>query len=223
MFNLTKPLRAAFIVCTLFSTACGVGNDAKIDSSKSVITEEIGDNAFRNEFFGLTVSKPESWHALDQQQQLQLMGLGGDIATSGNDDLKRVVDATAKNNHPLFAFFMYELGSPVTLNPSVIGLAENIGLMTGVKTGRDYFFHAKKLLSQTGMNYEISEEYGERVIGGVTFDSMEVRSNFNGTPIEQTYYAARHDNFVISIIETHGADESAAAISEIIDSIKFDW
>lgn len=223
MFNLTKPLRAAFIVCALFSAACSAGNDAKPDSSTSMVTEEIGDNAFRNEFFGLTVSKPESWHALDQQQQLQLMGLGGDIASSGNDDLKRIVDATAKNNHPLFAFFMYELGSPVTTNPSVIGLAENIGLMTGVKTGRDYFFHVKKLLSNTGMNYELNEEYGERVIGGVAFDSMEVTSTFDGTPIAQTYYAARHGNFVISIIATRGADESVAATSEIIDSIKLDW
>jgi hypothetical protein len=107
-----------------------------------------------------------------------------------------------------------------------MGIAENIGLMTGAKTGKDYFFHAKKLIAQTGGNYEFSDDYRERVIGGVTFDVLDVNSSFNGVNIEQTYYAARHEGFFITFIETHGAeetDESKAITSQILDSIKLDW
>lgn len=223
MFNLAAPYRAAIIIVALLASACSGGEEADKSRSKSIVTETVNNNTFKNDYFGVTVTKPDGWHALTQEQQEQMYGVGSDLASSGNDDLKRVVDASAKRTYPLFSLFMYELGAPVPINPSVMGVAENIGLLAGVKTGEDYFYHAKKFMSQTGMNYKFTDEYGKRDISGIIFDAMDVTMTFNGVSIKQTYYATRHDDHIIAFIESYGVDEFRADTSQILDSIGLDW
>lgn len=217
-----RPLNVAAILIALFLAACGGERSAPTDS-QSFITEQTGANTFKNDHFALTVEKPESWHALTLEQQEQLFGMGADLASSGNADMKKLMDVSAKRLQPLFAFFKHELGTPVPFNPNVLALAENASFMPGMKTGEDYFYQSKKLMLQKGINYEFGEQYSKRTIGGVVFDVMDVTMNFNGASVKQKYYAARHGDYFVSLIESYTSDEQRAATSEIIDSIQLDW
>ncbi len=223
MLSFSTPRKATLIVLALLAVGCSAGDNEKSPSSKSTVTTEVGANTFRNDYFGLTVTKPGDWFAASSEVIDQVMGLGSEIASSGNDDLKKVLDASLKRNHSIFMFSKYELGSPVPLNPNIIGIAENVSILPGVKTGEDYFFHVKKMMGQTGLNIEFADGYKQRDIGGVTFDSMDLTMTMNGVTIKETYYAARHDDFMIAIIDIYGADEFKDATSKIIDSIKLDW
>ena len=217
------PQLASVILLSLLAQACGDRNAAKPPAPKFPVTVEVSDNTFRNDYFGMTAKKPESWHALTPEQQEQLLGMGADLASSGNDDMKKILDVSAKRLHPLFAFFKHELGAPVPFNPNVLALAENTSFMPGMKTGKDYFYQSKKMMNQTGMNYEFGEQYSRTMIGGVAFDVMDVTLNFNGDSIQQKYYAARHGDHFISIVESYGADELKVETAAILDSIELNW
>lgn len=223
MYNFSAPWKAAFVLFALLASACSGGGEARKDPSKSTVTEEIDAHTFRNDYFGITVTKPDSWHAASLELQQQLMGMGEDIIAHNNDDMKRALEGSTKRSVSLFMFNMYEFGAPEPVNPGVMGVAEYVGFLPGVKNGSDYFFHAKNLMMKSGMQYEFVEGYRQRIIDGVTFDAMDLTMTFNGTRVKQTYYAARHGDHVISLIESYGTDEFKDATSAILDSAKLDW
>jgi len=221
LFKFFIRYKAVCACLALFTLSCS-GGDKEADV-KSFATEETEANVFINDYFGVRVKKPDAWHAATPEQLDLLVGVGKDVVAGGNDDMMTALDASTKRTFPLFMFFMHEIGAPVPLNPSIVGMAENMNFMPGVKNGEDYFYHAKKLMAQSNLHYEFADEYRQRTIGGVTFDVLDLTMSFNGASVKQTYYAARHGDYVVSFIESYGADEFKDTTSKIIDSIELDW
>jgi hypothetical protein len=221
--NFAALRKAAMITLALLACSCSDSEQASKPATTSPLTEAVSDNTFKNEYFGITVTKPEDWHSAPHEVIDQVMGIGGEIVSAGNEDLKRVLDVSTKRNHSIFMVSKYEFGAPVPLNPNIIGVAESVGFMPGVKTGEDYFFHVKKMMAQSALNIQFDEGYSQRNIGGVPFDAMDLTLTMNGAKIKETYYAARHGDFVISIIEIYGSDEFKDETSAVIDTIELDW
>ncbi len=207
----------------LFVCGCGNNNDEATTEKAEAYASQADNNTLRSQKFGITINKPEGWHALGFEELNTLVDVGGDISTAGNDELNAVVEASMKNTYSLFAVSQYETGAPVEENPSVFAMAENISHAPGIKRGKDYFFHAKKLMGQANPNYVFEEGYQTRMIDGVTFDQMDLTIEMVGASAKQSYYAAKHGDFIISIIQTYMTDEGEAMTSELIDTIKLDW
>ena len=55
------PQLASVILLSLLAQACGDRNAAKPPAPKFPVTVEVSDNTFRNDYFGMTAKKPESW------------------------------------------------------------------------------------------------------------------------------------------------------------------
>jgi hypothetical protein len=219
----------SILTCTVLCAAmlaAGCNRDATaggVEEAAGGLAEKVSENAYRNAAFGLTVTAPDSWSVMDNQQTKRLMDVGTDVATAGNDRLKAVAEASKQGTTNIFTFFKHPLGTPVEFNPSVMGVAENLMLAPGVKTGRDYFFHARKLMEQSSMPVEFVGDYTTAKIGGQAFDRMNVRMDVNGVSVNQSYYAARHDNFVVVIIQSYQTDAEREETMAVVDTIKLDW
>ena len=214
----TLGLLAIFLVCN-----CGNDGTQTTTEKSSAFATRAGDNTLHSPQFGLTVQKPEGWFALDYDQLNNLMEAGGEIATSGKDDINVMVEASLKNTYNLFAISQYETGASLENNPNVVALAENISAVPGIKRGKDYFFHAKKLLVQTNQNYIFEDGYKARLIDGIEFDQLDLTLEFAGISAKQSYYAAKYQNFMVVIIQSYKSNEDMEATSGIIDTINLDW
>lgn len=193
------------------------------DAGDSGVAEKISENTYRNAAFGLTVTAPDGWFVMDNQQTERMMEVGTDVATAGNDRLKAVAEASKQATSNIFAFFKHPVGAPVEFNPSVMGVAENLMMAPGIKTGRDYFFHARKLMEQSSIPLEIVGDYTTTKIGGQAFDRMDVRLDANGVAVSQSYYAARHDNFVVVIIQSYQNEAERKETLAVLDTVRLDW
>lgn len=215
-----SPLWFLSTFALLFTYGCG---ESKTDSATAKFTEQVSENEFRNEYFNFTITKPDTWFALDHSASKEILALGSDIVSAGNDELEAILEATEKNNFPLFSIFKYEPGTPVELNPSVMGLAENIRFAPGIKSGKDYFFHARNLNAQTNGQIVFGEGYTERTIGGVVFDRMDATFSIAGTEGVQSYYAKRYENFMVLIVTTDGTGSDVLETDHVLNQMVFDW
>ncbi|MEM1396057.1 MAG: hypothetical protein AAGH38_01230, partial [Pseudomonadota bacterium] len=172
-----------------------------------------------NPYFGLTVASPDGWYPLNDQELRALLNIGEKMAAAESEHLDRVFEATRVNQVPLFGIFKEAPGAPIDFNPSVIAQAEKVDHAPGIKRGADYLFHTRKGLAQTGMEFDAAEEFGEQVIGGVTFDKMDVTVKSPAGTISQKYYAARHEKYVIILV----ASTINTSLDPILESIEFEW
>lgn len=215
MIRLQQLILGFFLVSI---AACG--NPKQVTTETPTFGEQVGKNVYTIPAFGMTVEKPEDWYALDSAQAKLLVDQGKDVSAAGNKELQAVMEASQRNMSELFSFFRYAPGTPTHNNPSVLGVAESVAAAPGIKTGADYFFHAKRLMVQSNAHYEFADSYGERIIGGSKFDRMDVTISLAGVEAQQSYYAARRGDFIVSIIESYKTPEEHEATSAIIDSIK---
>ncbi len=207
----------------LFAASCGKSEE-KVAEEKAVSFAAQGDDRkLRSSKFGITVTPPEGWHTMDFDQLNNLVDTGTDVVTAGQDDLRAMIEASEKNSYNLFAILQYESGAPVDENPNVMGMAENISAAPGVKRGKDYFFHAKKIMAQGNPTFVFEEGYKTRMIGGVEFDQMDLTMEIVGISAKQSYYAAKYENFIVTVVQTYMSDEGKEATSGIIDTIELDW
>ena len=220
----TKLAQIAIVFSiALLAINCGKSEKQTAEDKADAYAEASDENTLRSPKFGLTVRKPEGWHSLEYDDINDLMETGTDVATAGQDDLRAVVEASEKNSYTLFGIMQYENGAAVDENPNVMGVAENVRHAPGVKTGEDYFFHTKKLMAQANPNFVIEEGYKKRMIGGVQFDQMDLSVDVGAGVTNQSYYAAKYENFMVVIIQTYVSEEGKAATSGIIDTIELDW
>ncbi|MGV6801393.1 MAG: hypothetical protein ACWA5L_05670 [bacterium] len=208
------------IVVTMTVTACG--NSEKQEAEyKSKYVHEVSDRNYKSDYFNIEIPLPESWYMLDFEQMNAVANVGQDIIVGENESLQKVMEASERNSYNLFGMFKYELGAAVPFNPNILSVAENLKLAPAVKTGKDYFFHTKQLLTQSGFGIDFDDAYYTRDIDGVTFDQMNLVMPEMG--VQQSYYAARDGDFMFSIILTYSNDEEKAELEQALDKIKLNW
>ncbi len=218
MMNLFRIFISLFLLLNL--EACSRNSE---DAAKSKATIETSQNVFENKFFGVSIVKPDDWHNMSAEEQMHTKEAGSELLFSDNEDMQRAARVNAKKVHTLFSFAKHALGSPVDINPSITVLAENVSHLSGIVSGEDYFFHLKKALTSSGVNYELSDTYGRSQIGGYEFVQLDTKLVFNENGILQSYYAKRRGDFMYLVIETYGDLPNKPATSSVLDSIKFDW
>ena len=205
------------------AASCGKNAEQQAAEKADGFATAADEYTLESKAFGIRIRRPEGWQAMGFDQLNDLVDMGTDVATAGKDDLKAFMAATEKNNFTLFAITQFEAGAAVDENPNVMGVAEKVSHAPGVKTGKDYFFHAKKLMAQANPNFTFTEGYQTRMIGGVAFDQMDVVTEVGPAKANQSYYAAKHDAFIVLIIQTYVSDEGKKATSDIIDTVELDW
>jgi hypothetical protein len=191
---------------------------------RTVAPEAVGPNTYSIAAHGMTITAPEGWYVADTALMEKLMAVGKDVTTSNMDSsTKAAIDNSLSRAGSLFTFMEVPPGTPRDYIPAIMGVSEDVSMMPGLSRGSDYHFHARKLMEQSPIPTTIAETYTERMIGGQSFDRMDIRMGPPGKEILQRMYAARHGNQVVAIIQSYKTDEELAALDKVLDSIKLDW
>jgi hypothetical protein len=230
-----KRILTAFAATLVLATVSGCGPNASREADaaapaaaaggmKAEAPTAVGPNTYTIASQGMTITAPEGWYVADTALMQQLMEVGKDVTTSNMDSgTKAAIDSSLSRAGSLFTFMEVPPGTPREYIPAIMGVSEDVSMMPGLSRGSDYHFHARKLMEQSAVPTTISETYTERMIGGQSFDRMDIKMGIAGQEILQRMYAARHGNHVVAIIQSYKTDEELAKLDQVLDSIKLDW
>jgi hypothetical protein len=207
--------KAQIIVLAVLLTGCEKKASDEIDFGT------FNNSIYHNNYFGMTVAIPADWSMQDQAAQQRLMKLGGKLLSGDDKNLEAVAKASELQTVNLFTVFKYPQGSPVTFNPSILALAENVRQLPGIKSGKDYHFHVRKTLESSQMKMSFPKDIYTQQLGGINFDVMETEMSVQGTVVKQKYYSAITKGYALCLIESFTTDEEQASLQKILDAVTF--
>lgn len=202
--------------------ACDGKSEKKIqETKKSRYTQKVNDSLYKNDYFGFTVELPKGWYSQSYAETEALADQGGDVLAGDDETLKAQLKAAKKQTYNLFGFFEHPVGSPVPFNPNCLAIAESVSMAPGVKTGKDYFFHLKKVLNGGQVKYTFVPGYKTIQISGRKFDVLEGSITMNGILIKQKYNVRIQDGFAFGLIQTYSTDEGMMKTGKVLQTLKF--
>jgi len=203
-------LAAGFI----FSSGC------REKASEEVDLGSFSGSVYRNNYFGMTITIPSDWSIQDSKSMQAVMDLGKKVIDKDDKNLKAVMEASKFQTVNLFAVFRHPLGSPVPFNPNLICMAERVRHMPGIKRGKDYHFHTRKLLGSS-LNVIFPKEIYTETFGGIEFDVLYSETNFGTIFAKQKQYAAIMKGYALIIVSTFADDAQEAALNKILKTLSF--
>ena len=202
----------AFVV--LFNYGCSKKSENAIDFGK------FEGNTYSNTFFNLNVSIPETWYVMDDEARAALMQKSKKIVAGDDKNLNASLDALDLKHLALVTASEKPPGTPVSSNPSFILIAENIKHAPGIKRGRDYHFHTKKMLESSQLEVSFPKEIYEIKIDGISFDVLETAVTMGNLINFQRQYAAVINQYVLLIGLTYQDNEGLWKLEEILQTMK---
>ena len=142
-----------------------------------------------NEYFGMTITIPSGWSIQDKQGREQLMRTGRKIISGDDKNLDAMLKASESEIINLFAAFKHPFGAPVQYNPSITCAGERISRAPGIRSGKDYLFHVKKLLQSGQIKWSFPKKLYSELLGGIEFDVMSVELTTPMITVKQEHYA----------------------------------
>ena len=213
-------------------TACGK-KDADTEQDATALKQaELRHNTYvsgtstslQSGYFDMAMTKPAEWTLAEEKVAYELMGVGMDFVAGDDETLKKEMSIAEKKNVVMFVISENPMGAAVEFNPSLMGLAENLSMSPGIVTGEDYFFHSKKLAARANVPIAYADTYTKRNIGGVEFSVMAAKVTAPGAEnVQQSYFAARHNDHMIIIIQSYATDAQRQALDEILNSMSLGW
>jgi hypothetical protein len=203
------------IASAMLSAGCGRNASSEIDFGT------IKNSVYQNDYLGFSVAIPTNWCVQDQEAQRQILRRGLSVVAGDDKSLKATLRASELQSVYLFAAFKYPPGSPVTNNPAIMAVAENVRHLPGIQRGRDYLFHAKQLLQsgQVGVSFP-GEVYTER-LSGVDFDAMDVELSLGGRIAKEKYYATIRKGYALSLLFVCGPDGEEPFQKNVLNTVVF--
>lgn len=205
--------RFALFMMVFMTHAFSLYAQGKFDYGK------VDKGVYKNKYFDLEITLPDQWVIQDKEQLKQITDRGKELL-SDDKAVHKALDAAAVNTAYLITLFKYEMGSPVDFNPSFVALAENMKAMPGVKTGKDYLFHATKLLLASDLNYKIDDEVEQKQIGSKEFYVLNLMLTVNDKTIYQEYITTIVNGFALSFLLCYDNDDDKQMLFAVIDKIK---
>lgn len=207
----------AVLLLTILISGCKVENTldnfdyGKVEGSKYV-----------NSYFDLEMDVPADWFVQSQEQMENITKAGKDMVAGDDERMKAIVKASDVNTANLLGVFQHEYGSAVEFNPNYLVVAENIKAAPGIRTGSDYLFQSRRLLTQSQFQYDrIDETFEKETINGTDFYKMNAEVSLMGITIRQIYYSTILKGFSFNVIISYSSDEQKDALLKVINSMTF--
>jgi hypothetical protein len=217
----TKKLIGFYLFNSLFlaillSTGCSKGKPDNFDYGK------VENNKYTNSYFGCEISLPGEWVVQSREQLDGLSEEGRDMLAGESSTTKAMLKASEIRSANLLGVFKYQRGAAVDFNPNFMVVAENVSALPGIKTGSDYLFQTKKLLSKTQLQYDyIDTVFAVEKINGTPFHRMNASIDAMGTKINQEYYSTIMRGFSFCVILTYNTDEHREELMSMFNTLKF--
>jgi hypothetical protein len=201
--------------CFIFSIGC------QEKASEEVDLGAFAGSMYRNNYFGMTITIPSDWSIRDSKSMQSLKDLGKKVKDKDDENLKKIRDRSEFQTVSLFAVLRHPLGSPVPFNPNLRCLAERVRHMPGIKRGKDYHFHTRRLLESSQMNVKFPEEIYTETFDGVEFDVLYSETSFGNILVKQKQYGTIMKGYVLLIVSTFANDAQEATLDEILKTMSF--
>lgn len=208
-----KKLILSFTILTLFACKTEQRMPENFDYGS------IENGVYANDYFQMHFPFDDSWDVQSQDEVENIQDLGQDIITDEN--IKRAIKASEINTANLFVAYVYEFGSTMDYNPSLMIVAENIKMFPQVKRGRDYLIEAQKILNGTSLNYSYDMILEPKVINGKSFDVMNATGSYLGNEFKQKYMSTVTDGFCLSIIISYDTDNQRELLEKALEQMTF--
>lgn len=178
-------------------------------------------NIYMNKYFGIEMSLPQDWIVQSREQIDNIMKTGKNLAAGDDAKMKAIFKASEVNSANLLAVYKYEIGSAVDYNPNMAMIAENIKNFPGIKSGKDYLFHARKFMEQSQFKYDsLDSEFTKENINGIEFYKMNAEINYMKIKIKQVYYSTVAQQFCLSFIISYISDEQKPELINSLNTLK---
>ncbi len=175
---------------------------------------------YTNNYFNMEVTFNPDWKVQNKSQMNDLIDAGEDLVAGEDKKMKAVIKASQVNAAYLLTVFENEAGAAVDYNPSFMIIAENTKNLPGIKNGKDYLFHARKILEQSQMEYTFEEELSEKIIGEHTFYVMKANISYLGIQITQDYITTVTKGFSLSFVASYSSEEQKAELYKVLSNMK---
>lgn len=175
---------------------------------------------FTNEKLKLSITKPESWYAQNVKELVAMQQLGKDMMTGDDENFKAMTEAALKTSLPLFGFHEFAPGTPTTTNSSLMGVAENISVLPGIKKGCDYLYHAKQAMAQSQIKMDYEDDCHIQVINGVGMSYFNSQMKVGGNIVKQKYMACISGDYAIAVVYTLINKADTFEIDNILNTLK---
>lgn len=192
-----------------------------VAADDSALTVVKGNNLYVNKYLGMQITKPADWYAQSAEEMIMLQNRGKDALAGDDKAFKAMLESSMESNLPVFGFFRYPPGTPGKLNQSVMSAAENIKLYPGIKSGCDYLFHAKQIISKGQIPYTFTEGCQETMFGKQKMGYIDATADIGGRKIMQRYYSTIIGNHAVSVIETYFDEDSKRSVNQVVKTLEF--
>jgi hypothetical protein len=207
--------RIAVIGLLLFVLLLNCGDQ----SEKAIDFGEHDSGLYTNEFFNLALNIPENWYNLSLEQRIEIMRKGGQIIAGEDKNLKAAINASDLESLNLLTAYAYPPGTPTTTNPGFMIIAEKIKRLPGIKRGKDYHYHTRKMIELSPVNATFGEDIYEVIIDGVPFDVIEFEIDVGNIKIMQKQYATIMKGYALVFAVIYQDDEGLYQLEEILQTI----
>jgi hypothetical protein len=191
--------------------------------SKTAVNEmgygEFTNGVYENEYLDFSIKLPKDWSILDAEANKAVMEAGSNMLSGDDKNLAAQLKASELQNVSMFTVSKYERGSPVESNPTIMGVAEKITHMPGIKSGKDYHFFTKQLLEQSQVEVNFPSEISREAIGRYNFDILDVEIPSGGITIKQKYYVAIEKGYALALILSYTNESEFETLNEILKTI----
>ncbi len=176
---------------------------------------------YRNDYFGMTLSFPETWTIQDPRTQRELRRMGENLVAGDDKNLQATLKAGEAQSLPLFMVFQHPLGSPVLCNANITCVAERVAHAPGIRSGADYLFHARRLLEAGQMKYTFGSDLRSETLAGAEFHVLPMELAAPGVAIKQEMYATIRKDYALLLTITFSTEEERLAVRGILNTLAF--
>lgn len=212
----TRSLTTVLMLFLALVAGCAKKASQEIDFG--VVTDSV----YRNQFFGMSITFPEEWWVQDAETHQETMQESGRMFAGDDPNLQAALKASELTTVQLFAVMEHPIGTPVPFNPNLIALAERVRNMTGIQSGKDYLYHARKLMEASQMSYIFSEELDRISLGGVEFDVLRGRLDIGPFSVHQKFYSAIMKGYALGLVVSFSTEEEEMMLNQILETLSFE-
>ena len=173
---------------------------------------EVKDGVYYNSFFSFAFTYPKDWVVHDEAINQRIR--------EGAKEEAKSRGLSPRTAHVLFTASRYPRGKPgITLNPTILVIAEHIAPVPSNFNGKDYLLVLRPLKQKRGAQPLLNEPVEFR-IAGFQFFRDDYRSEVNGVSMRQAIFSVVKNGYAVEFSfageDQKSVDEMANAMNTIL-------
>lgn len=181
----------------------------------------IENGVYMNPYFGLEVTVPSGWTALDDDSSKQFNQRGGELMAGDSPELKKMLEQGRRQTVNLFTLIKPLPAESGGSNSGVTVIAVAEPVPAFVRNGEEYVTQVKLLLESAAVKPEFDGPITKETIGGVEFATQQLRITHLGLVVRQKLSATIRLEHAIVLTRAYTTDRGAEVLDEVLRTIKF--